>query len=77
VRHNIEAKDSNYVRDPLSKAILNIDTVGFERFKTERDFMLRQQQLEKNVHDLQKDLKEFKDLIKQLINGNTNGKTDI
>lgn len=66
--------DPNFVKDPTSKAILNIDKAGYERFKQERAFVLRQQQLETTVNDLQKDVKEFKDLLKQLINGNTNGK---
>jgi hypothetical protein len=76
VKYRPDTSDSNYIRDPLSKAVLNIDMAGYERFKTERDFILRQQQLENSVYDLKKDLNEFKDLIKQLINGNTNGKTN-
>lgn len=74
MRKLLGTDDPNFVKDPVSKAILNIDKAGYDRFKNERAFHLRQQQLETTVNDLQKDVKEFKDLLKQLINGNTNGK---
>lgn len=74
MRQLLGTDDPNFVKDPSSKAILNIDKAGYERFKSERAFVLRQQQLEETVSDLQKDVREFKDLLKQLINGNTNGK---
>jgi len=74
MRQMLSTDDPRFVKDPSSKAILNIDNAGYERFKSERAFALKQQQLEETVYDLQKDVKEFKDLLKQLINGNTNGK---
>ena len=73
----LNTDDPNYAKDPSSQAILNIDNAGYERFKNERSFLLKQQKLEETVVSIQKDLKEFKDLLKQLINGNTNGKTNI
>ena len=74
MRQVLGTDDPHFVKDPTSKAILNIDNAGYERFKSERAFVLKQQQLEETVHTLQQDVKEFKDLLKQLINRNTNGK---
>ncbi len=74
MRQLLGTDDPNFVKDPSSKAILNIDKSGYERFKSERAYVLRQQELEETISNLQKDVGEFKDLLKQLINGNTNGK---
>jgi len=76
MRQFLGTDDPNFVKDPSSKAILNIDAVGYERFHKERAFELKQQQIEETVSDLQRDVKEFKELLKQLINGNTNGKNN-
>jgi len=72
-----QTNDKRYVKDGVSTAILNIDEEGFKSFKLERDRILQQQKTQQEVADMKQEMLEIKQLLKQLINGNTNGKTSI
>ena len=72
-----QTNDKRYVKDGVSTAILNIDEEGFKSFKLERDRILQQQKTQQEVADMKQEMSEIKQLLKQLINGNTNGKTSI
>jgi hypothetical protein len=74
---HVPTEDRRFVRDLRSNTILNIDTEGYEVFKQERSRLLRQQQLEKQVLSLQQDMSDIKQLLQQLINGRTDGKSNI
>jgi len=74
---HVPTEDRRFVRDLRSNTILNIDTEGYEVFKQERSRLLRQQQLEKQVLSLQQDMSDIKQLLQQLINGKTDGKSNI
>jgi hypothetical protein len=76
-KRHIPTEDKQFVKDLRSGAFLNIDTTGYESYKRERERLLRQQQLENKVTDLQRDMEDIKQLLRQLINGNTNGKSNI
>jgi hypothetical protein len=73
----VPTEDVRFAKDLRSKAILNIDTAGYESFKIERQRVLRQQQLEQQVSNLQQDVGDIKQLLQQLINGRTNGDRNI
>jgi hypothetical protein len=73
----VPTEDRRYVKDLRSKAILNIDTASYESFKNERQRVLRQQQLEQQVSNLQQDMSDIKQLLQQLLNGRTNGDRNI
>lgn len=73
----VPTEDIRFAKDLRSKAILNIDTAGYEAFKNERQRVLRQQQLEQQVSGLQQDMSDIKQLLQQLLNGRTNGDRNI
>lgn len=65
----IKTEDPNYVRDERSSAIINIDKAGYQKFKLEREKAMQVQQLTQQVHSLQSDMQDIKQLLQQLING--------
>lgn len=73
----VPTEDQRYAKDLRSNAFLNIDGVGYQSYMQERRRILRQEQLEKQVANVQQDIDEIKQLLRQLINGNTNGKSNI
>ena len=73
----IPTEDVRFAKDVRSKAILNIDMASYESFKSERQRVLRQQQLEQQVSSLQQDMSDIKQLLQQLLNGRTNGDRNI
>jgi hypothetical protein len=60
----------NLVRDPHSKAILNTDVAGLQRYLTERDIAENQkrekQELKDKVTNLEKDMSEIKNMLYEL-----------
>lgn len=63
--------NNGLVRDTHSKAILNTDRIGLEKYLAERDIALKQMQ-EKNeltnkVHKLETDMSEIKSLLQELV----------
>lgn len=73
----IPTNDKRFVKDWESTAILNIDDEGYRSFKLERDRLLQQAKTEKEVAEIKQDINDIKQLLKQLINGNTNGESNI
>jgi len=60
----------NLVRDPHSKAILNTDVAGLQRYLAERDIAEKQrrekQELVEKVNNLEKDMGEIKSMLYEL-----------
>ena len=73
----IKTEDPSFVRDKRSTAILNIDKAGYTQFKMEREQALQAMRTTQEVAKLQRDMDEIKQLLQQLINGKTNGTSDI
>lgn len=73
----VPTEDVRYAKDLRSHAVLNIDTASYESFKMERQRILRHQQLEQQVSFMQQDMNEIKQLLQQLLNGKTNGESNI
>jgi len=69
--------DKRYVKDWESTAILNIDDEGYRSFKLERDRLLQQVRTQNEVAEIRRELDDIKQLLKQLINGTTNGESNI
>lgn len=65
--------DERFVRDMHSTAVLNKDRDAYKRFLLERQQHLQQQQIAADVENLRGELSEIKQLLKQLLNGNTHG----
>ena len=76
-RRLLPTDDKSFVKDSYSTACLNIDTAGYKAYKQERERILRQNQLEHQVTNLQQDMGEIKQLLQQLLNGRTNGESNI
>lgn len=76
-KHHVPTEDKRFVKDLRSGAFLNIDNTGYESYKRERERLLRQQQLEDKVTNLQQDMDDIKHLLRKLINGKTNGESNI
>ena len=73
----IKTEDPSFVRDKRSTAILNTDKAGYTQFRMERERVLQMQRTAQEVATLQQDMKEIKQLLQLLINGKTNGTSDI
>ena len=63
--------NNGLIRDTRSKAILNTDRVGLEKYLAEREIALKQMQ-EKNdlrdkVYQLETDMSEIKSLLQELV----------
>jgi hypothetical protein len=69
----VKTEDPNFVREPNTNAVINIDTNGYRRFKEERERVIKMQQLAQDVTSLQNDIGDIKQMLQQLINGKTNG----
>lgn len=69
--------DKRYAKDWESTAILNIDDEGYRSFKLERDRLLQQVRTQNEVAEIRRELDDIKQLLKQLINGTTNGESNI
>jgi hypothetical protein len=73
-RHNmayVKIKDNDkLIRDTHSKAILNTDRIALEQYYTKRAVAKKQQQeqyeTKQKIAQLEKDMSEIKDLLKQI-----------
>jgi hypothetical protein len=63
----------NLIRDPNSKAIINNDYESYRKYIDDRNHKLDFVKTKKDVSNLQKDIKEIKEMLQQLINGKVNG----
>lgn len=63
--------NNGLVRDTHSKAILNTDRIGLEKYLAEREIALKQMQekteLKDKVHKLETDMSEIKSLLQELV----------
>ena len=73
----IPTNDKRFVKDWESTAILNIDDEGYRSFKLDRDRLLQQTKTQNDVAEIRRELDDIKQLLKQLINGTTNGESNI
>lgn len=69
----LKVKDnSSLVRDPVSKAIINIDETGYEAYVSKRERLRKEkEQTEKNSRDieiLKNDISDIKSMLKMLLN---------
>ena len=63
-------------RDSHSKAVINTDTMSFQRFVSEQKQSRELKKTLSEVHTLRKDVDDIKDMLKTLINGmSNNGKS--
>jgi hypothetical protein len=63
-------------RDSHSKAVINTDTMSFQRFVSEQKQSRELKKALGEVNTLRKDVDDIKDMLRTLINGmNNNGKT--
>lgn len=64
----IKVKDhQNLVRDSESKAILNIDTQGYYKYKEERERILKIKQIASQNEALKNELDELRALVNSLM----------
>lgn len=70
--HHIKVENyNNLVRDVRSNAIINVDTRGYENYKslkkTKSLEKMRMDQIESDLSSLKNDINEIKDLLKALL----------
>ena len=69
--HGVEGH-SNLLRDPNNDSIVNIDSLGYERYITSRESKNKKNQkiqnIEKEVANIREDINEIKNLLKELLN---------
>ncbi|MAC91176.1 MAG: hypothetical protein CMO99_01280 [Woeseiaceae bacterium] len=70
--HGVEGH-SNLLRDPDNDSIVNIDSIGYQKYITRRrskDIKNQKvQNIEQEVASIKEDIDEIKHLLKELLNG--------
>ena len=70
--HGVEGH-SNLLRDPDNDSIVNIDSLGYERYVARREAKNKKNQkvqsIEQEVASMKEDIDEIKHLLKELLNG--------
>ena len=70
--HGVEGH-SNLLRDPDTDSIVNIDSLGYERYIAQREAKNKKNQkvqnIEQEVASMKEDINEIKTLLKELLNG--------
>lgn len=70
--HGVEGH-SNLLRDPNNDSIVNIDSLGYERYIARREAKNKKNQkvqnIEQEVASMKEDINEIKNLLKELLNG--------
>lgn len=70
--HGVEGH-SNLLRDPDTDSIVNIDSLGYERYIARREAKNKKNQkvqnIEQEVASMKEDINEIKTLLKELLNG--------
>lgn len=61
---NVKIQETQYVRDPNSKAVLNSDKRGLENYKLARQ--KKQQEID-DINNMKNDIAELKEMIKTLL----------
>ena len=69
--HGVEGH-SNLLRDPDNDSIVNIDSLGYQRYIARRDAKNKKDQkvqnIEEEVASMKNDISEIKHLLKELLN---------
>lgn len=69
--HGVEGH-SNLLRDPDSNSIVNVDSLGYERYIARREAKNKKNQkvqnIEQEVANIKEDINEIKHLLKELLN---------
>ena len=69
--HGVEGH-SNLLRDPDNDSIVNIDSLGYQRYIARRDAKNKKNQkvqnIEEEVASMKEDINEIKHLLKELLN---------
>jgi len=69
--HGVEGH-SNLLRDPNNDSIVNIDSLGYQRYIARRDAKNKKNQkvqnIEEEVASMKEDINEIKHLLKELLN---------
>ena len=70
--HGVEGH-SNLLRDPDNDSIVNIDSIGYQKYITRRKSKdiknQKVQNIEQEVANMKEDIDEIKNLLKDLLNG--------
>ena len=70
--HGVEGH-SNLLRDPNNDSIINVDSLGYERYIARREAKNKKNQkvqnIEQEVANMKEDINEIKNLLKELLNG--------
>lgn len=70
--HGVEGH-SNLLRDPDNDSIVNIDSIGYQKYITRRKSKdiknQKVQNIEQEVANMKEDIDEIKNLLKELLNG--------
>ena len=70
--HGVEGH-SNLLRDPNTDSIVNVDSLGYERYIARREAKNKKNQkvqnIEQEVANIKEDINEIKNLLKELLNG--------
>ena len=66
----IKIKDQNsLIRDPHSKAILNVDKISLDKYRHQNKQAQKQEKLENDVLELKNEIMEIKTLLLSLVKG--------
>lgn len=70
--HGVEGH-SNLLRDPNNDSIVNVDSLGYQRYIARREAKNKKNQkvqnIEQEVASMKEDINEIKHLLKELLNG--------
>ena len=55
-------------RDPRSKAIINEDKKGYNRYLLDKSLKEKNEQLEKDINNMRNDINDIKSLLVELLN---------
>ena len=70
--HGVEGH-SNLLRDPDTDSIVNVDSIGYEKYIARREAKNKKNQkvqnIENEVASMKEDINEIKHLLKELLNG--------
>jgi hypothetical protein len=55
------------VRDPENRAVISVDKKALDKYKSERQELLKQQQIFREHEDLKRDVHEIKSMLARLV----------
>ncbi len=66
----VNTNHPGYVKDTKSGVIINTDTEEYKKFLAAREANKNSKNLQRTIEDVQRDLKEIKSLLLQIVNRN-------